>query len=67
MEMDLKKINMIKNLYKNSNYIKAKKIADKYIKENKTINALKVNKVLKFQGIKINQKLLDKVLTKPKL
>ena len=63
--MYLKKIKDMNFLCKNKDYDKANKLANKYIKENKTINAFKVNKALKFHNIKVKQDFLDKVLSKP--
>ena len=72
METVLEKMNNLhkvgNNVFnKNSDHNKARVLADRYIKQNKVISAYDVNEVLKFHGIKIEQKILDKVLAKPKL
>jgi hypothetical protein len=45
----------------------AHKLAIKYINKGKPITAVEVNKVLAFSDIKITQKMLDKILSMPRL
>jgi hypothetical protein len=42
-------------------------LASKYIKQNKPITAVEVNKVIAFSNIKLNQSMLDKILKRPRL
>src|SRR5919108_4583196 len=64
------KLNKMKNfsldwpkvLGRTGSLLPAHRLASKYINQNKSITAAKVNKVLAFSNIKISQSMLDKIL-----
>lgn len=45
----------------------AYRLAMQYIKEDRLITAVEVNKVLAFSGISISQDMLEKILSRPRL